>query len=167
MAFGRPRRVDLNQLPADYEIAGRLPGPQLHVQNARDRRRGPRRDGAADHRPQAHLGEIAFAPGRDRRDTTDLDADRGEVGEAAQCVGRDDLRPLAENALFQIGAELAVGDELVERQLDAEEVADRRGVAPERLTMCLKFQLTKRVHPGRGSREGTRRRIRLTRREID
>src|SRR5206468_1121746 len=59
-------------------------------QHPRNRRRQKVRQRAGDHRAEAEAGEVAAAGGGQRADAADLDGDGGEVGEAAQGVGRDD-----------------------------------------------------------------------------
>ena len=83
---------------------------------------------AGEHRAQAEPRQIVTPVRREPADAADLHADRAEVREAAQRERRDRERLRIERRLER--TELRVGDELVERHARAEQVADRRRIAP-------------------------------------
>ena len=84
------------------------------MEDPNDGRGQPRGQGTTEHRLQSHLGQVTLSPRSQRTDAADLDADRGEVGETAQRVGRDDDGPLTQQILLNVAAESSESDEFVE-----------------------------------------------------
>src|SRR5690606_26632700 len=70
------------------DMAAAPSGPDVG-EHAGDGRGHGRGDGAAGTRAQAEPRQVLAAVGGQPADAADLDRDRAEVGEAAQCVGRD------------------------------------------------------------------------------
>src|SRR5262249_10530493 len=65
---------------------------------ARDRRRHEGDEGSGQQRAEAQPRQVGLAGGREAADPSDLDADRGEVGKAAEGEGRDELALLRQTA---------------------------------------------------------------------
>ena len=84
--------------------------------------------GSGEHGAETEAGEIVAAIGNEGSYATDLNTDGAEVGESAEGEGGDGEAAGGEKTL--LGAEVGVGDELVEDGAGAEEVADESGLVP-------------------------------------
>src|ERR1700735_5420476 len=84
--------------------------------------------GSGEHGAEAEAGEVVAAIGNEGSYATDLNTDGAEVGESAEGEGGDGEAAGGEKTL--LGAEVGVGDELVEDGAGAEQVADERCLVP-------------------------------------
>ena len=86
------------------------------------------RQGTGDDGTGAQGRDLGTALGHHGAHAADEDAQAAEIGEAAQGVGHDEPRPLAQGTLGQ-GRQFNIGQKLVQDGLDAHEAAGRYRLA--------------------------------------